>query len=428
MQKKARHQSPSLKLALGFLVFILIGTFLLFLPISHQEGKSLSFIDSLVLATSAVCVTGLTPVDLSQTLSYFGSTVMMVLFQIGGLGYSVIAVTLIALSSRKVDLLNRGILRDSLISDNSMDIMFLLKFTLATTFFIEAIGALLLFMGFYGGMSTPRAIYVAIFTSLAAFNNAGFDLFSTSLVSYYDSPLVILTVAGLIICGGLGFVIYLEAMNHRKGKKFSLHFKVVLMMTAILLLVGTVLFRLTMPVNMLNAFFQSVTTRTAGFFSYDQSMLSNAAIVLTIILMYIGASPGSTGGGIKTTTFFVSFKAGFSIITGRNPSSFKRSLGYDVILKALILIVLSIMLCTLGFLIMTITDPDIAPIKLLYETVSAFGTVGLSMAVTPELSIGGKLVIIILMYAGRVGILTLISVFSRKARQAKYVEEKVAIG
>ena len=427
-----RKLQPGLQLALGFLSVITIGALLLLLPVSQNDGENLKAIDALFISTSAVCVTGLTPVDISAVLSPFGTTVMMLLIQIGGLGYAVIAVIIIRLTSGKLDLSSRNLLRDSFGADHRVQVWKLLFTAVAVTAAAELIGAVFLFIGFSGhGYSIGRTIYLALFHSVSAFNNAGFDLFSTSLLGWNDSPLVLITIALLIIAGGLGFLLYSNLFSFLlKKKKISLHTKIVLTSTLFLVISGTILFRFILPgIDWKNAFFQSVTTRTAGYFSYDQTTLPPAGVALTIILMFVGASPGSTGGGVKTTSMFTAIKATFSLLLGKRTTAFKREISQESVMKAFFVIIISILLVLGGTLILSITDPEFTMDKLLYETVSAYATVGLTMGITPYISFAGKIVLIALMFLGRVGFMTIISAFAvRRPSQVTLIEEKIIIG
>ena len=422
---------PGLKLALGFMLLIAIGTLLLYLPISHQDGVDVKFIDALFVSTSAICVTGLTPVDISQTLSVFGSTVLMLLIQIGGLGYAVVAVLIIRLASGRIDAFSGNLLRDSWGADHRVGTKRILTVALSITGIFEFIGAISLFTVFSPHYPLGRAIYLSVFHSVSAFNNAGFDLFSDSMMKWNDNPVALITIALLIALGGLGFILYNDIIEHvRNKKKITVHTKIVLSTTIFLIAAGTVLFRIVLPgIDWKNAFFQSVTTRTAGYFSYDQTMLTPAGVALTIILMFIGASPGSTGGGVKTTSFFTAVKASFSLLLGRNPKAFKREISSDSIMKAFFVIIISVLLVALATLLLTITDPQFTSDKLLYEVVSAYATVGLTMGVTPSVSFAGKIILILMMFLGRVGFMTIISAFARKrSESARYIEEKVIIG
>lgn len=420
-----------MQLALGFLLIIVTGAVLLYLPLSHQDGVEISFLDSFFVSTSAVCVTGLTPVDISKTLSDFGSFILMLLIQLGGLGYAVLAVLIIRLASGKIDASTGNLLRDSLGADHRMGTKKLLTLALSVTGIIELLGAVLLFISFSGRYPLARAVYLSIFHSVSAFNNAGFDLFSDSLMKWNEDPLVLITIASLIALGGLGFILYGDLLDHvRHGKKITVHTKIVLSTTLFLIVSGTVLFRLILPdIDWKNAFFQSVTTRTAGYFSYDQSILPPAGVALTIILMFIGASPGSTGGGVKTTSFFTAVKASFFLILGRNPVAFKREISSESVMKAFFVIIISVLLVAMATLAISITDPEFGGDQILYEVVSAYATVGLTMGITPSVSSAGKIILIIMMYLGRVGFMTIISAFARRRLTgARYIEEKVIIG
>ena len=420
-----------MQLALGFLLIIVTGAVLLYLPLSHQDGVEISFLDSFFVSTSAVCVTGLTPVDISKTLSDFGSFILMLLIQLGGLGYAVLAVLIIRLASGKIDASTGNLLRDSLGADHRMGTKKLLTLALSVTGIIELLGAVLLFISFSGRYPLARAVYLSIFHSVSAFNNAGFDLFSDSLMKWNEDPLVLITIASLIALGGLGFILYGDLLDHiRHGKKITVHTKIVLSTTLFLIVSGTVLFRLILPdIDWKNAFFQSVTTRTAGYFSYDQSILPPAGVALTIILMFIGASPGSTGGGVKTTSFFTAVKASFFLILGRNPVAFKREISSESVMKAFFVIIISVLLVAMATLAISITDPEFGGDQILYEIVSAYATVGLTMGITPSVSSAGKIILIIMMYLGRVGFMTIISAFARRRLTgARYIEEKVIIG
>ena len=431
MQRRRKLQ-PGLQLALGFLLIIAVGAVLLYLPVSHQEGVDLPFLDALFISVSAVCVTGLTPVDISATLSLFGSTVLMLLIQLGGLGYAVVAVIIIRLASGRIDVSTGKLLHDSLGADHRVGTRKLLLLALSVTGIAEALGAIMLFIPFSSRYPLGWAAYLAVFHSVSAFNNAGFDLFSDSLMKWNEDPAVLIAIASLIVLGGLGFILYGDILDHaRHGRKVSIHSRIVLSTTAFLIISGTVLFRLILPdADWKNAFFQSVTTRTAGYFSYDQSTLPPAGIVLTVILMFIGASPGSTGGGVKTTSFYTAVKAAFSLLLlGRGPSAFRRGISLDSVMHAFFAIIFSVLIIFSASFLLAITDPQFSVGEILYETVSAYATVGLTMGITPYISPAGRIILIILMYLGRVGFMTIISAFARRsASGTKYIEERVIIG
>ena len=423
--------TPFRVIMFGFAGIILLGALLLMLPIASRTGEVTPFIDTLFTATSAVCVTGLIVYDTATHWTLFGQTVIILLIQIGGLGYAVVAVLIIRLASGRIDAFSGNLLRDSWGADHRVGTKRILTVALSITGIFEFIGAISLFTVFSPHYPLGRAIYLSVFHSVSAFNNAGFDLFSDSMMKWNDNPVALITIALLIALGGLGFILYNDIIEHvRNKKKITVHTKIVLSTTIFLIAAGTVLFRIVLPgIDWKNAFFQSVTTRTAGYFSYDQTMLTPAGVALTIILMFIGASPGSTGGGVKTTSFFTAVKASFSLLLGRNPKAFKREISSDSIMKAFFVIIISVLLVALATLLLTITDPQFTSDKLLYEVVSAYATVGLTMGVTPSVSFAGKIILILMMFLGRVGFMTIISAFARKrSESARYIEEKVIIG
>lgn len=430
MAEKRRKLRPGLMLAMEFLVIILTGTLLLALPVSHKEGVDLSLIDAFFVSTSAVCVTGLTPVDISQTLSLFGSTVLMMLVQLGGVGYAIVAVFLIMMTSGKMHMMTSNLIKDSFGADNRTSIRSLIAVVFGCTAFFELAGAALLMIPFSEGHTIPEALYLALFHSVSAFNNAGFDLFSTSLMGWNDNPIVVLTIAFLIIFGGLGFMIYADILSNIRKKMLTVHTKIVLLTTAVLVIAGMLLFHMTIDdISWLNAFFQSVTTRTAGYFSIDQSSLPASAYLLTIVLMFIGASPGSTGGGVKTTSIFTAFMTSFSSILGRKPVVFRREIESESIMKAFFMITLAMLFIMLTTLMLTMAEPDIPFDAILYETISAFATVGLTMGITPQLSSISKIILIIAMFVGRVGLITILASFARSSSgNVNYLGEKIVIG
>ncbi len=428
---RRRKPRPGLTLAIGFMMIIAAGTVLLMLPASHQDGVDISLIDALFISTSAVCVTGLTPLDISQTLSTFGSTVLMLLIQAGGLGYAVLAVFFIWIANGRIDFFLGNLLRDSFGADHKINTGRLLRTALTVTIASELLGAVLLFTSFSREYDLARALYLSLFHSVSAFNNAGFDLFSTSMIPWNDDPVVLITIALLIITGGIGFLLCGNiAGSIRKKTRIMLHTKIVVVSTLFLIIAGTVLFKLTIDgIDWKNAFFQSVTTRTAGFFSFDQASMSHAAILISVILMFIGASPGGTGGGIKTTSAFAAILASFSLLLGRRPRAFGREIGEDSIMKAFFVIVIAITVLAIALMLLTVFQPEADLETLLFEAVSAFATVGLTLGITPDLTIGSKIVIIALMYLGRVGVMTIIASFARRMEDpVRYIEENILIG
>ena len=426
LRQRIKKIPSSFLLAMGFVSLIVIGTILLLLPISSNEN--IKFLDALFVATSAVCVTGLSPIDVSVTLTTFGQIVLMSLFQIVGLGYALLLVSIITVTNGNLSFKNKLLIRESFGLDNRTNIKTIIKFVILTTLICEVIGAIALAFPFFKDFGI-KGIFIALFTSVSAFNNAGFDLFGTSLINYHDNPVVLLTVSFLIIVGGLGFIVLKELLT-KKGKRIrlSIHSKIVLLVTAILLLLGTLGFILTQKLSPLEAFFQAVTTRTAGFCSFDQSLLTPRAYLLTILLMFIGASPCSTGGGIKTTTLFTALGSSLSILRGKDFIAFKRFISKDTIIKALFIFLFAILTIFISCIILAFIEPDIPLSALFYEVTSALATVGLSQNITVLLSPLSKIIIILLMYIGRVGILTILSCIATDIKHVNYLEGKVIVG
>lgn len=411
-------------MVLGFFLTILLGFLLLLMPVSQKEPVSI--VDLFFVATSAVCVTGLTPVDISQVFSVFGQTVIMFLFQVGGLGFAVIVVfVLYAVSSTNFSVKN--LVRESLGFSPSAKIGRILKYTLLSTLTIEFIGALLLFLSFRKIFPLWKAIYNSVFHSISAYNNAGFDLFSTSLVSFNQNPLVLITVAVLIILGGIGYIVYYDLLMYRKKKHLSLHSKIVFLMTGLLLVTGTVILKLTENESWLISFFHSVSCRTAGFFASDLTLLSSSGILIMVFLMFIGASPGSTGGGLKTTTFYSILFSTTKIFRGGNTTVFNRTISKDSITKAFGLFSLALAIIICAFFFLTVTE-NASFEALLFETVSAYATVGLTVGVTPNLTLWGKIIIICVMFIGRVGAISIITSINYNHTEIKYPDERVCIG
>ena len=299
------------------------------------------------------------------------------------------------------------------------------------TLCFEAAGMVLSFLVFVQDYSPLHALWISIFHSIAAFNNSGFDILGglRNLIPYQSNVLLNLTTCGLIICGGLGFLVMLDIKRCRSFRKLTLHSKVVLTTTAALLIIGTLLLKATEEMTWLGAFFHSVSARTAGFSTYPIGELTNAGLFTLIILMFIGASPGSTGGGIKTTTFFILMQEVRSVFSKRRPGAFHRTLPAEALPKAAVIALLSLLVVCCGTFLLCILEPGCTFIQLLFEVVSAFGTVGLSTGITPNLSVASKAVIILTMYIGRLGAFTLLSMWiNREEPSVRYTEESITIG
>lgn len=429
MMKK--YLSPGQIIALGFFTIIMIGSLLILLPISQKDPGSISFTDAMFTATSAVCVTGLTTIEAGSQLTAFGQTVLALLIQLGGLGFASISIGILMLSGHKVFLKQQNLVKESLNYGSLKGIVPFVKTVLLITFIFEFGGALFFFFIFSQYYSPLKAIGISLFHAVSSFNNAGFDIFGkgNSIVSYNDNAPLLIVTALLIIFGGLGYLVIKEVAVKHRFKKFSLHTKVVLCTTISLLLVGTLAFMITEDYNLLNAFFMSTSTRTAGFTSVDLSNISNAGLIIYIALMFIGASPSSTGGGIKTTTFFIVLTALYTYSSTNKPILFKRSLQKDILYKAFIIFCMGICVVLVSLFLVCAGNPELPFKDLLFETVSAFGTTGLSTGITSRLSTFSKYVIIATMYTGRIGPLTIASIwFFKKRSSVSYAEESLTLG
>lgn len=426
-----KKQPPGRLIALGFAAVILLGSLLLLLPVSVRPDAEVTFIDALFTSTSAVCVTGLIAIDTADHFTVFGQAVVAALIQIGGLGVTSVGMGLILAAGRQVGIRGRLLIKEALNVDSFKGMVRLVKAVLMMTLCFEAAGMVLSFLVFVQDYSPLHALWISIFHSIAAFNNSGFDILGglRNLIPYQSSILLNLTTCGLIICGGLGFLVMLDIKRCRSFRKLTLHSKVVLTTTAALLIIGTLLLKATEEMTWLGAFFHSVSARTAGFSTYPIGELTNAGLFTLIILMFIGASPGSTGGGIKTTTFFILMQEVRSVFSKRRPGAFHRTLPAEALSKAAVIALLSLLVVCCGTFLLCILEPGCTFIQLLFEVVSAFGTVGLSTGITPNLSVASKAVIILTMYIGRLGAFTLLSMWiNREEPSVRYTEESITIG
>ena len=439
---KKKHMTSFQLIIMGFAGVILLGTVLLMLPFSSAEKVITPFHEALFTATSAVCVTGLVVKDTGSYWSLAGQTIILALIQIGGLGVVTVAASVSILSGKKISLMQRSTMQDAISAPKVGGIVRLTRFILRGTFLIEAAGTVLLlpvFMGDYG----KKGIWMSVFHSISAFCNAGFDILGTdssmfpSLTRYSGNILINLVIMLLIITGGIGFLtwddIYTNKLNF---KRYRMQSKIILMTTACLILFPTVFFyicdltKLPMEKRLLAAAFQSVTTRTAGFNTINISEMSEASKAVMILLMLIGGSPGSTAGGMKTTTFSVLILNAIATFRSQeNAGAFGRRLEYHVIKNAATIAMLYFALFFGGGIAISVYE-GLPLLNCLYEAASAVGTVGLTLGITPELHAFSQVVLIILMYLGRVGGLTLIyAVFSgRNKGNAKLPLEKITVG
>ncbi|HJD22991.1 MAG TPA: H(+)-transporting ATPase [Firmicutes bacterium] len=426
-----KNQPPGRLIVIGFALVILLGTGLLLLPASVKDGAEVSFIDALFTSTSAVCVTGLIAIDTADHFTALGQTIVAALIQIGGLGVTSIGVGLILAARKRVGIKGRALVKESLNVDSFKGMIRLVKAVLLMTLCFELAGMALSFIVFVQDYPLLKALGISAFHSIAAFNNSGFDILGglRNLIPYQSNVLLNLTTCGLIIFGGLGFLVILDVIKKRSFRKLTLHSKVVITTTVILLVLGTFLLKATEDISWMGAFFHSVSARTAGFSTYPIGEFTNAGLFTLIILMFIGASPGSTGGGIKTSTFFVLMQEVRSLFTKKHIGAFHRSISAEALSKASIISLLSMLLVCIGTFLLCILEPEYSFVQLLFEEVSAFGTVGLSTGITPALGDGSKLVLIFTMFAGRVGTFTLLSIWiDRPAPSARFTEESITIG
>ncbi|GAB2716468.1 TrkH family potassium uptake protein [Paenibacillus thermoaerophilus] len=442
--KKSIRLSPSQVLVLGMLAVIWTGAFLLSLPISSQEGTRLPLIDALFMATSAACVTGLVTVDTGTYFSIFGQIVLMILMQIGGLGFMTMS-TLFALMLRKrISLRDRLVLQQALNQNDMSGLVRLVRKIILYSFVIETVGALLLAIRWSFDMSVGRAVYFGIFHSVSIFNNAGFDLFGEfrSFTLHVNDPIVNLVGITLTILGGIGFIVMADLIEWPERKQLSLHSKVVLTTSAFLIAAGTVVvfvFEFTnsstlQPLSwsgkILASLYQGVTPRSGGTATLDIASMRQATQFFIVILMFIGAAPGSTGGGIKVTTFAVLIGAMVAMLRGKEDIvMFRNRLAKDRIHKAITLTLFGIgTVAIITMLLSALEDRHF--LMILFEVTSAFATCGLSMGLTPGLSELGKVIITVTMFVGRLGPVTLAFALQPKPEKElyRYPEGQITIG
>lgn len=447
-KKRSNITTPQF-ISLGFALVILIGATLLSLPVSSRSGEATNFLDALFTATSATCVTGLTTLSTAGHWSVFGQMVILTMIEIGGLGFMSLPVLFYLLTRKKIGLGMRIALKQSLNIETQSGELSLMIYIMKNAFFIQLLGFVLLAIDFIPRFGLKNGIWYSFFHAISAFCNAGFDIFGDSLVQFQQDPWVLSVISGLIISGGLGFIVWYDVLDYRKTKRLSLHSQIALIVTGGLLIIGTLGFLLTekngnllvegnLIARFFNTIFMSVTPRTAGFYSIDYFSMTHAGLLLTIILMFIGGTSGSTAGGFKTTTFGVLLIKVVNIFKGKEHTEFRgRTIKESTISRALVLFFLLLSLVIASTMILSITEtvPDVNELGLEYivfEVVSALGTVGLTMGLTPQLTTIGKFIIISLMFIGRVGIMTVaFSLVTRNLNRKstfKYPEETVIIG
>ena len=432
MLKLIKSQPPARIIAFGFALVILLGSCLFMLPCSVKEGVELRYIDALYMSTSAVCVTGLISVDAGDTFTPLGQFFLTVLIQTGGLGVTCIGAGVIVAMRRRVNLKGRNVIREAMNLNTGKGIVKFIKSVFLTTLSFELVGAALSFIVFIKDYPPLRAIGISLFHSIAAFNNSGFDVLGNfqSLIPYQNNVLLNLVTCGLVVFGGIGFLVIRELIEKRLcWRKLSMHTKVVLTVSAALIAIGTLLIKLTENVTWLGAFFSSVSARTAGFATYPLGEFTNAGLSVIALLMFIGASPGSTGGGIKTSTLFVLFQGIKSAATNKSEKAFHYAVPATAFRKAAVITLIGLSIISVGTYLMTAMEPQISFIDALFEVTSAFGTVGLTTGITTELCLGSKLLSIVIMYIGRIGPLTIASLwYFTKGERVSYPDGNIAIG
>ena len=446
----SRRLPPTRIFVLSFAGVILAGAILLWFPFSATKG-SLRFVDALFSSTSAVCVTGLVVIDIGKDLSTLGQVITIFLFQIGGLGIITFSTVFFVLMGRGLSFKGREIVQSTFLHTPRRDFVVIAKMVLWFTFVTEALGTLFLFIRLSMDFPPGTALYHAVYNAISAFNNCGYSLFSDNLMGYQGDFIVNLTIMGLIVHGGIGFIVQYEVLSWFKGvqKRLSVHTKIVLISTTLLILSGAFLFYLfernhiikdaSVLTKILTSFFQSVTPRTAGFNTVDIGLLTNATILLMMVLMFIGASPGSTGGGVKTTSAALLVMLMWNRLKGNlDLNIFNRTIPREIVSRSISIIFASAFSIAIVTSVLLIAGGGNLPplesrhhfVEYLFDTVSAFGTVGLSMGVTPKLNDLQKYALILMMFVGRVGPLTLAFSLSRGTggKSLTYAEEGVMVG
>lgn len=446
--KRSRQMSATRVIALTFAGIILLGALLLSLPVASRSGESCGFLDALFTATSATCVTGLTRFDTWSQFNGFGQVVVICLIQVGGLGFMSIATLVVFLLRRKVGLKQRMIMAQALSVSDMDGVVRLQKWVLAGSFSIEALGALILTVRFWPEYGFGTALKWGVFHSISAFCNAGFDIFGeispgNSLTVFQSDPVVLLTLSALVVVGGLGYLVWQDVVLTRSLKKLSVYTRLVLFSTTILLLAGMAavaltewnnpdtLGNMTVADKLLNSFFQSVTLRTAGFFSFDQAAMADGSKAMCVLLMLVGGSSGSTAGGIKTVTVVVLLLFLMARARGRGSVTvFKRTIPASQVMDAMTIASIVAGLAVAGAIFISLTSP-VSFIDAIYESASAIATVGITAGATGSLSIAAQIMVIIFMYFGRVGILTISLGFlmgNQAQERFRYAETNLLIG
>lgn len=445
-KKSIEKKSTTRLIASGFALIILVGALLLTLPVSNRSGQG-NFLNSLFTATSATCVTGLVVADTYQNWTTFGQIVILCLIQVGGLGFLTLGAFISVLLKKRIGLHQREQLHESVNTLEIAGVVRLVKKIVVGTLVIELLGAVLLAFRFIPRFGMARGIYFSVFHAISAFCNGGFDLMGvseaySSLVAFEGDVVVNLVIVTLILVGGIGFIVWDDVMRNKwHFRKYLLHSKIVIATTLILTIVGTILFLITenrasfagmSPLEkLLGALFSSVTPRTAGFNTVDTASLSNAGKIITIVMMFIGGSPGSTAGGVKTTSIVVLlFYAGAMVLNREDINLFGRRLTEDVVKKANAVVIINFSLAIIAAVIIMILQPLLNFEDVIFEVLSAIGTVGMTTGVTRNMCAVSRIVLIVLMYCGRLGSLSFALIFAQKRTSAsvRQPQEKIIVG
>lgn len=434
--------NPPLYLTLGFAILIIIGGCILSLPIFTRSGKATNLVDSIFVASSASCVTGLTTVNTAEHWNTYGHILILILIQIGGLGVMTLATLFPLLLRKKIGLKSRQILKEQLNIDTLQGIMKLFRYVLVFTFLVEILGAILLSLRFVPIFGMAKGLWYSIFHSVSAFCNAGFDLLGDSIYPYRNDNLINITLMSLVVIGGLGFMVTAEIFRKKSFEKLSTHAKLVLIISASLIVIGTlafyliesqaggVLYKEGFKNSIMQSAFQSISARTAGFYSVKLNQMHDTSVLLLIILMVIGGSPGSTAGGLKTTTFGVLLLSTISIFKQEDEVTiFNKHIEPKIIRKALAIIMVYLGLIFIVIFILSLSE-NFKVIDISYEVSSAFATVGASRGITQDLSTLGKILITISMYLGRIGPMTMAYSLGLKSKTKyiRYPEANISIG
>lgn len=454
IKNKILKPTPSKTIILGFIGIILLGTLLLCLPISHANGEWYSFVESLFLSTSTVCVTGLSSIDIATSLTLFGKIVILILIQIGGLGFVTLTCLIFMLLGKKINYSTRMSIQESLNTETTQGLVKMVRKIIIVTFSVELVGFLVLapsMISFTGEFWS--GCFTALFLSISAFCNAGISPITVpgvefaSLTPFISNPLVLIPIMLLVITGGIGFVVLFDLFNFkRETKKLQFHTKIVIVVTTILILGGALLFgifewnnpntigNMSVLDKIVNSFFQSISPRSAGFSTFDQANMTSVSVYITSFLMIVGGSPMSVAGGIKTTTLFVLLILLFRPNLDDGSCNFRKmNISRKIINKSIRLLLTILGLIAIGSIVIALFELNnmLTFEQILFETVSAVTTVGLSLGITTSLTIGSKVILTILMFVGRVGMLTIPLAFSSSnhiENEIEFADSKIIVG